>query len=296
MVEQVRLGEPEGHVLHDRAQLSAKGERFAKTQEIIGRIIESDKTPGNSRNPAVQTDRVLSALLDLQRDVDRVGIGITLDVGGLLLLQGLEIPELVQAENADVPQIAVEHIAFVQQQLAADHFVARRGVAREIDAANEELLPFIARDRQVHLAAGRIAEIGFRHKIDVPEAAVYLPQILQTFSQLIGGEDVAFLHTEGAHQHAGLAEELHPYEVHRVQIMEAALFDRNPDIRVDAGLLHADDRQAPAATTFGNDLDAFVQDLGGEISLVLVSLADLLFVVLELVLVERLRKQVLKQI
>ena len=47
----------------------------------------------------------------------------------------------------------VVNVALVEQNLAADHFVARGGVAGEIDAAHEELLAFVGRQREVDLVA-----------------------------------------------------------------------------------------------------------------------------------------------
>jgi hypothetical protein len=81
------------------------------------------------------------------------GLRIALDVGGVFLLQHFEIAELVEPQNAVGPTARIEDVAFVQQDLAADDFVARGGVAREIDAPDEELLAFVGRQRQVDLVA-----------------------------------------------------------------------------------------------------------------------------------------------
>ncbi len=48
-------------------------------------------------------------------------------------------------------RLGVEHVAFIEQDLAADHLVARGGVAGEIDAAHEELLAFVGGDREIDL-------------------------------------------------------------------------------------------------------------------------------------------------
>ena len=85
----------------------------------------------------------------------------------------------------------VEHVAFVEQEFAADHFVARGGVAREIDAADEELLAFVGRQRQIDLVGVRNRlEIGLGDEIDVAELAVKLAHVLDALAQLVGGEDV----------------------------------------------------------------------------------------------------------
>ena len=71
---------------------------------------------------------------------------VLLDFGVLLGLQRLEILQLVQAQQAQFPQIAVVDLAFFQRQLAADDLVARRGVALELDAPDKELLAFVQID------------------------------------------------------------------------------------------------------------------------------------------------------
>ena len=105
------------------------------------------------RHAAVQADRVLAALLHLERDIHGVGLRIALDVGGFFLLQHFEIAELVQAQDAEVPQLGIEHVAFVEQDFAADDLVARGGVAGEIDAADEELLAFVGGQGEIDLVA-----------------------------------------------------------------------------------------------------------------------------------------------
>ena len=58
-------------------------------------------------------------------------------------LIGIEIAELVQSQDAQFPQAVVEHLSFIEQQFAADHFVASRGISRKLDAAHEILLLLI---------------------------------------------------------------------------------------------------------------------------------------------------------
>src|SRR5258707_9352483 len=110
---------------------------------------EADEASGYSRNDTVQLDRVLAALLLLEGQVDGIRLSVAFDVGRLPLLQGLEVAELVEAENADVPKARVEHVAFVDEQLAADHLVAGGVVAAEVDAPHEELLALVDGKRHV---------------------------------------------------------------------------------------------------------------------------------------------------
>ena len=91
----------------------------------------------------------------------------------------------------------VVNVAFVDQHLAADDFVAGGGVARKIDAAHEELLAFVDVQRQVDLVGvGHRLDVGLGHEIDVAELAVQLAQFLEALAQLGGGEHVALLHPE----------------------------------------------------------------------------------------------------
>jgi hypothetical protein len=50
-----------------------------------------------------------------------------------------------------IEKILIEDVAFIEQEFAADHLVARGGVAHEIDAANEELPAFVGGDGDIHL-------------------------------------------------------------------------------------------------------------------------------------------------
>ena len=72
----------------------------------------------------------------------------------------VEIIQLIQAQDADFPGALVEQLAFVDQQLAADDFVARGGVAAEIDAPDVILLLFV--ELHGHIDDFRcVVEIGF---------------------------------------------------------------------------------------------------------------------------------------
>ena len=145
VVEQVGFGEAELHRIHARSKLRAKTQSFAQSEEIVSGIGCPDETAGDSGNATVQLDRILAALFYLERDIDGVGLGIPLDIGRFFGLQRFKIAELIQAQNAEFPQAIVEDLAFVDQQLTPDHFVARGGVAGEIDATDEELMPLIHR-------------------------------------------------------------------------------------------------------------------------------------------------------
>src|SRR5205823_2527905 len=151
--------------------------------------------------------------------VDRIGLGIALDVGRLAFLQRFEVAELVQAENADVPEARVEHVAFVDKQLAADDLIAGGGVTAEIDAAHEELLAFIDRKRHIDGAVFRVRlKSGLADEIDESELAVKLAHVLNAFAQFGGGENVVLGHPEqGAHQGLWRPEEFYAREADGMQ-------------------------------------------------------------------------------
>ncbi len=102
---------------------------------------------------------------------------------------------MVEAQNAEFPQAVIVNVAFIQQNLAADHFIPRGGVAGEIDAAHEELFPLIGRQRQVDfVAVGDHVERGLRHEVDIAKFAVKLLHLLDAFAQLGGREDITIVH------------------------------------------------------------------------------------------------------
>ena len=116
-------------------------------------------------------------------------------------LTALEIIQLVQAQKAQLPQIVAEHVAFVEQQFAADDFVARAGVAGEIDAPHEELLLLVEGERQID-RLGIVVHVGIRHRreIDEPVISVQLGVVLDRFADLGHAEDVALLDRENRFQ------------------------------------------------------------------------------------------------
>ncbi len=89
--------------------------------------------------------------LTFNKQVDRAGFGILVRLGVLFDLKRLEVFELVEAEQAVLPQLRVVDLAFFEQQLAADDAVAGNGVALELDARDVELLAFV----DIDLAARR---------------------------------------------------------------------------------------------------------------------------------------------
>src|SRR5206468_11804757 len=66
-----------------------------------------------------------------------------------LALERLEVAELIEPLYAELERFGVEDAALEETDLAADDVVARRRVAGERDAVDEELLPFLHPHRHV---------------------------------------------------------------------------------------------------------------------------------------------------
>ena len=147
---------------------------------------------------------MLALFLHLQLNVHRAGLHVLLQFR-VFRLDRLEITQLVQAQKAQFPVAVVEDLPLVQQQLAADHFVARRGVAGKFDAPDEKLLLLVEHERQVHdfLCVVHI-EIRLGRKVDVAILAVQLGEAFQRFADSVGVENVAFLQRKGSCEQFGL--------------------------------------------------------------------------------------------
>ena len=64
-------------------------------------------------------------------------------LGVLIYLERIEVLQLVEAQQAVLPELRVVDRTFVEHQFAADDLVAGDGVALEFDARDEELLAFV---------------------------------------------------------------------------------------------------------------------------------------------------------
>ena len=106
------------------------------------------KAPASPLTPPVKTDAVLALLFDLKSDVDRPVLHVLLDLRILLRLQRFEVLQLIQAQQAELPQVAVVNLAFFQRQLAANDLIAGRRVALELDTADIKLFALVQIDAQ----------------------------------------------------------------------------------------------------------------------------------------------------
>ena len=113
-VKQIRLGETERNISLQISNVRRKSERLAEAQEIVGLIRQADITAGKAADAARQADGLFTFFLELQEYVHRALFDVALDLG-ILRLDGLKIIELIQAQQAEFPQIVAEHVAFTEQ-------------------------------------------------------------------------------------------------------------------------------------------------------------------------------------
>ena len=150
-------------------------------------------------------------------------------------LTGVEIIELVQAQQAEFPQIIAEHVAFAEQQFAADDFVARAGVAAELDAPHKKLLLLVEGEGQID-RLGVVMHIGVRHRreVDEPVVSVELCVIFDRFADFRDAENFALLDRENRFQKIRLEEEplvgICVAHVKRSHVVARAFLDRNRDV------------------------------------------------------------------
>ena len=135
-VKEIRLGKTKHERARQASKLRGECERLAKAEEVVGLISEAHETAGQAADAALQANGLLAFFLELERDVDRSGLVVALDFGGLVRFDFVEIIELVEAQDAQFPKALVEELTFINHQIAADDFVARGGVSAEIDAAH----------------------------------------------------------------------------------------------------------------------------------------------------------------
>ena len=206
--------------------MPAEAQGFSEAKEVVRGVVHPDERTRDSRNTAVEADRVLAAFLHLQVDINRVCAGVAVQGVGFVLFEGLKVAQLIQPQDTGVPQRGVVNVAFVDQDFAANHFVARRGITGEIDAPNEELLALVHVDSQIDLVAIRHhVDLRLTDIVNVAELAVDLGQVLDTVAELFGRERVVGCHREEARQKLGGAEQLHAFEVQLGKIVLLAFLN-----------------------------------------------------------------------
>src|SRR5208283_5042696 len=234
-VKQVGFRESE----HDAAlvlpHLRRKGQRLAESQEVVRLVGEPDESSHQPADAALQADGLLALFLQFEQEVDGAIFGVALDLRGLVRIQLVEIVQLVQPQNTDFPGVLVEERAFVNQQFAADHFVARGGISGEVDAPDVVLLAFIELHGDVN-ALGVFVEIRFRgwHKVDESVAPVDFPVILERFAYFGGRKNVSLFQREHALQRVHLQRKglvrIVAGDFQSAHAVALALYDRDGDV------------------------------------------------------------------
>ena len=217
------------------------------------------------------------------------GVFSTLGLSGVFF-DRLEVPELIDALDAELQRLAVEDAVLEQPELAADDVVARGGVADEGDAVDEVLLALLQAHRHVddrRLLLGRFDRlriVGLRRIRHVPRlqirvagelpvaaGAIELARHLHALPDLLLAVVVALVHFEQLPQHFGLDHRV-AVEREAADAIAIALGDRHLQLDV-AGL--------PVLGVV-EDLDLGRADARGDVALVAVVLGDPLGVFLEL--------------
>ena len=186
-VKHVRLGEAEADAFRQVSDAGLDLKRLAQAEEVVGRIVDADEGAFQSAHAAVQADAVLALFMDLQRQVDQAVFLVQLANRGVGIvgLQLVEVSQLIQAQQAQLPEARVVDVAFFQRDLAPDHLVARGGVALELDAAHIELLAFVDVDvEKDQLLIVVELGVGNRSEVDVAQFAIGLAQVLDALWRL----------------------------------------------------------------------------------------------------------------
>ena len=220
-------------------------ERFAETEEVVRLIRETDEAARQSAHAAVEADRLLALFLHLQENIDGARFDVALQIR-IFGFDRIEIAELIKPQEAQFPKAIAEHLPFVQQQLAPDHFVARRRIAGKLDPPHEELLLLVELQRQVdHLLRIVHVEQRFGVEIDISVIAVEFPEIVERLADLVRVEDIALFQRENSLQEfrfedqalvgVGAAEVELPHPVLRPFFDLDRDIRRLPVLRADAG-------------------------------------------------------------
>src|SRR5262249_38218179 len=100
--------------------------------------------------------------------------------------ESFKVVELVEPQNAQVPQLGVENLPFLHQEFAPDHAVAGGGIALKLDASHRKRLSFVRvdvdRDQLVFVVDVKSRNRG---KIDEAQGAVGLAQVFRAFLQKV---------------------------------------------------------------------------------------------------------------
>ena len=193
----------------DVAEVALQAQCLAQAEEVIGLVVDAEECAGETADAAVEADGVLALFLDLEEQIDGAGFGVLVGLGVFFDLEWLEVLELVEAQQAVLPQLGVVDLALFEHQFAADDLVAGDGVALELDARHVEGLAFVDVDVERDGLLGFVeVRLGDGAEVDVAELAVGLLQVLQALADEGGVEPVAVLDGEGGAQGSGVGDGL----------------------------------------------------------------------------------------
>ncbi len=197
LVPQVRLRESEAYLPRQVADVCLHGQRLAQAEEVVRLIVQPDEGSRQSADSAVQADRVLALLLQLQQQVDCSVLGVLAALGVLLHLQRLEVAQLVQTQDRQLPQLTVVDLSLFEKQFAPDDLVARDRVSRKFDSGDIERLAFVDVDVEVDQFL-RVINPGNRvpDHVDIAQRTIRFAKLIEALAELSGVEPVTVFLSE----------------------------------------------------------------------------------------------------
>src|SRR6185437_16303055 len=279
-VVNIGLIESKAHVSGNAADVGLQGQGFAHAEEVIRLVIQTQEGTAQAAHAAVQADGVLAFLGDCRLHKNKTVLRVLMGFGILIHLQRIEVVQVIEPHDAQVPQLAVVNLAFLQRQFAADHIVARNGVALELNPGNVELFAFIDIDVEADRLVG-IIEVRDRssHEIDVSEGPVCFLEILQPFAELRGVEIVSILLRKLGTQRLDIGHGFVAGEGNARQTIPAALINGHGDVNALA-LLGAEGEKRQ--TRLIPQMRLRISHAGANIAAVAVGLADALGIFFQL--------------
>src|SRR5947208_1168779 len=184
---------------------------------------------------SLRTDVLLALLLELEVDVYGAFFTVALNLRSIVGLDLVEIVELIEAEDTELPEALVEELAFIDHQLAANDLVARGGVAAEVDAADEILLLLVKLHGEVDDFLFFV-DFGVRLGSEVDESvfAVNFAVGLESLANFFSGEDVALFERESGLEGIDLEGQgfvrVGTDDLQRAHAVAFSLFDRDGDV------------------------------------------------------------------
>ena len=100
---------------------------------------------------AVKRNLLTPALGHFQIEIDRSLFLVGFEISVLVLVDRIEVAKLVEFDYRILPGRLVIDVAFIQQHFAAQHVVARKGVADELQATERKLFAFFNRDDEIDM-------------------------------------------------------------------------------------------------------------------------------------------------